>query len=362
MKQPRSHTGPLRIIASLSFLALSLLTGLFVNHPVVHAAAASGTDTCDQYVIPVYEAALDPTLYHIVAHLCYQQTPGSMVQILVHGGTYGHVYWDFSCTACQTDDYSYVQYMAQAGYTTFNYDRLGYGASDHPLPELVTVQMAAYVLSQLMIDLKTGMYGLPVFQKVILTGHSIGSAIVLDEAASSTLARPDGVILSGFLHFLDMTKLTLFLADLHPADLDPDPRLNKLLPGYITTVPGTRGQIFYDLSNVDPNVLTEDEATKETVTDSEVLTTFTTIATSTMPRLITVPVLEAVGQFDNLFCLGTLNCTNTSSVEQNEAPFFSPAAQLQVIVVPQAGHDLNLQENAATVWYPQVTQWLQAHT
>ena len=221
--------------------------------------------------------------------------------------------------------------------------------------------MAAYVLSQLMADLKTGAYGGQAFQKVILVGHSIGSAIVIDEASDSTLARPNGVILSGFLHFLDEAKLTLFLTDLHPALLDPDPRLNHLLPGYLTTVPGTRGQIFYDLSNADPNVLAEDEATKEPVAESEVVTTFTTIAPTTISQLINVPVLEAVGQFDNLFCLGAFNCTNTSAVLNNEAPFFSPAAQLQVIVIPQAGHDLNLQKNAATAWYPQVTQWLQKH-
>lgn len=361
MKQPHSYSGTFRIFVTLSVLALVLGTSLLVPHRTTHAAATAGTTRCNQYVIPVSASALNLTTYHVASWLCYQQTPGSVVQVLVHGGTYGHIYWDFPCAACQTENYSYVQYMAQSGYTTFNYDRLGYGQSDHPLPELVTVQMAAYVLSQLMTDLKTGAYGLPTFQKTILVGHSIGSAIVLDEATDATLTRPDAVILSGFLHFLDTVKLSLFLTDLHPALLDPDPRLNGLLPGYLTTVPGTRSQIFYDTSDVDPNVLAEDEATKETVTDSEVVTTFTTIATSIISQQINVPVLEAVGQFDNLFCLGTFNCTNSISVQNYEAPFFSPAAQLQVIVIPQAGHDLNLQENGPTVWYPQVTRWLQAH-
>jgi hypothetical protein len=59
--------------------------------------------------------------------------------------------------------------------------------------------------------------------------------------------------------------------------------------------------------------------------------------------------------------LGTFSCTNTSAIQNEEAPFFSPSAQLQTIVIPQAGHVLNLQENATTAWYPQVSQWLKAH-
>ncbi len=361
MKQPYSFSGTFRVSIALGVLALSLLASGFMPHATTHAATRSVTTHCDKYVVPVHLSVLGLTTYHVASWLCYQQTPGNTVQLLVHGGTYGHIYWDFPCPACQTGNYSYVQYMAQAGYTTFSYDRLGYGESDHPLPELVTIQMAAYVLSQLMADLKTGSYGGPTFQKIVLVGHSIGSAVVIDEAADATLTRPDGVILSGFLHAIDLTKVTFILTMIQPALLDPNPRLNSLLPGYLTTIPGTRGQIFYDQSNADPNVIAEDEATKEAVTDSE-LTTFFTIAASTISQLITVPVLEAAGQFDNIFCLGAFNCTNTSVVQNEEAHFFSPSAQLQVIAIPQAGHVLNLQENATTAWYPQVSQWLKAHT
>lgn len=358
MKQPRFFSNTFRTSIVLGMLALSLLAGVFSPRTTTHAA--TGTTQCNRYVIPVHASALDLTTYHVVAWLCYQQEPGKVVQVLVHGGTYGHIYWDFPCSACQTGNYSYAQYMAQAGYTTLSYDRLGYGESDHPLPELVTVQMAAYVLSQLMADLKTGAYGGPTFQKVVVVGHSIGSAIVVDEAADSTLTRPDAVIISGFLHAVDLARVSLILTEVQPALLDPDPRLNRLPPGYLTTIPGTRGQIFYYQPNADPNVIAEDEATKEAVTDSE-LTTFFTIAASTVSQQITVPVLEAVGQYDNIFCLGLFDCSNTSAVQSEEAPFFAPAAQLQVVVIPQAGHDLNLQENATTAWYPQIPQWLQAH-
>ena len=73
-----------------------------------------------------------------------------------------------------------------------------------------------------------------------------------------------------------------------------------------------------------------------------------------------MPVLEVLGQYDNLFCLGTFNCTNGSNVAKYEAPFFSPDAALQVIIVPRDGHDLALQKQS-TAWEGAVAQWITSH-
>lgn len=350
----RQHTLSMKYFGIiLSFLVL--LPGLLVAPAALHAA--SKTTQCNSYVIPVRMSALDLTTHSVAAWLCYSQAPGNLVQLTVHGATYNHTYWDFSCPACQTNTYSYAQYMGQMGYTTFLYDRVGYGQSDHPLPELVTIQSDAYVLSQLIRDLKTGAYGGPAFQKVVLVGHSVGSAISVAEAADPSLAHPDGVLLTGFIHFVDPAELPLLALDIHPALLDPNPSFQNRLTGYITTIPGIRGQLFYDLSNADPNVIAEDESTKDIITDSEFVTFFTIEAT-TLSQQIHVPVMEVLGENDNIFCLGTFNCTNTQGVQQYEAPFFSPDAHLQVLIIPQAGHDLNLQKNAS-VWESAAVQWLQ---
>src|SRR5216684_1024882 len=106
----------------------------------------------------------------------------------------------------------------------FNFDRIGIGESDHPLPELVTIQSNAYVLSQLISDLKTGAYGGSAFQKVLLVGHSVGSAISIAEAANPQEAHADGIILTGFLHVVDPSVLVTLANDTYPANLDPDPR------------------------------------------------------------------------------------------------------------------------------------------
>lgn len=52
------------------------------------------------------------------------------VQLLLHGVGFDSSYWDFSPDG--SDDYSYVSAAADAGYTTFRYDRLGTGLSEHP--------------------------------------------------------------------------------------------------------------------------------------------------------------------------------------------------------------------------------------
>jgi len=340
----------------LSALILTLITGLLAVPTAVHADEPL---QCDRYVLPVTLSPLNLTIYHVAGWLCYQ---GSLsqhhaVQLLVHGGTYGHIYWDFTY---QPAMYSYVQYMTNAGYATFNLDRIGVGESDHPLPALVTIQVDAYVLSQLVSDLTTGAYGGPAFQKVLLVGHSVGSAISIAEAANPQFAHVDGVILSGFLHFVDPVEVARLANDIYPADQDPDPRFKDLPPGYFTTKPNTRGQIFYDLPNADPQVIATDEQTKETITDNE-FTTFFSIANSPLSRYIQVPVLEVVGQDDALFCLGTFSCTNRDTVQRYESTYYAPQAQLQLRVIPQAGHDLNLQKTASTVWYPQALTWIQAH-
>ena len=52
----------------------------------------------------------------------------SHVQLLIHGIAFDSSYWDFAAS----EEYSYVRAAADAGYTTFRYDRLGTGLSEKP--------------------------------------------------------------------------------------------------------------------------------------------------------------------------------------------------------------------------------------
>src|ERR1700726_1843093 len=194
---------------SRSIFLISLVFPALVGLTVSPVPRADATNQCSNtYLVPVHLSMLDRAAYHVAAWLCYQGTAGNLVQLLVHGATYNSSYWNFNCPTCQENAYSYVQNMGAKGLTTFNYDRIGVGQSSHPLPTLVTIQSDAYVLSQLITDLRTGGYGGPSFQKVVLVGHSVGSSISIAEAADPSLARPDGVILTGFIHFVDPAEVT----------------------------------------------------------------------------------------------------------------------------------------------------------
>lgn len=52
----------------------------------------------------------------------------SHVQYLIHGVGFDSSYWDFAAAP----EYSYVRAAADAGYTTFRFDRLGTGLSQKP--------------------------------------------------------------------------------------------------------------------------------------------------------------------------------------------------------------------------------------
>lgn len=71
--------------------------------------------------------------YSIFVKLCLPSDPEKLahvktVQLLTHGATLDHTYWDIA------PGYSYVDVASAAGYATLSYDQLGVGNSDHPDP------------------------------------------------------------------------------------------------------------------------------------------------------------------------------------------------------------------------------------
>jgi pimeloyl-ACP methyl ester carboxylesterase len=343
------------VAACIMVIVLEMIAGF----PPVHAAPLQSL--CQSFYVPVALGSGLPVQYEIYGELCNPSSgPSRTVQLLVPGATYGHVYWDFPY---QPETYSYVHALNAAGYSTFNIDRIGIGKSSHPPIGLLTVAMPtnAYVVHEVVQALRSGSIGTQPFAQVLLVGHSLGSAISWIEA--STYHDVDGVIISGLLHLVNATSVASVVATLYAATLDPRfaaDSLNLNYIGYLTTEPGTRGRSFYYLPNADPEVIATDEATKETVTPGEVASFPLSLADDSS-ALIQVPVLVVVGQQDSLLCgVAAADCSSSASVQQTEAPFYAPQAQLQVAVIPNAGHDLNLHKNAS-LWFSIATQWAYAH-
>lgn len=342
---------PLRLI----IVALIVACGLIFSMQQAHAASPpaspdfGGVGSCHQYFVQNIALGQGQSpQYTIYGELCNPLLgPSKTVQLLIHGATYSHLYWDWPAIRGHPTwplQYSAVLYLTAAGYSTFNIDRIGIGNSSHPPADQVTIGANAYVVHQLVGDLKAGSIGGVPFKHVILDGHSLGSIVSIAEAGQ--YQDVDGVVLTGLLHLYNLSHLALLESDLIPAPSEP--------AGYFTTAPGTRGALFYyapgTFSNLD--VINYDEQTKQTIASGEFI--------SSLPdsSLIKVPVLEVVGQEDAFHCDPTaVDCSSNATVYQEESPFFSPQAQLQVQVIPDTGHDLNLHPTAPLLTYPRMIAW-----
>ena len=204
------------------------------------------------------------------------------VQLLLHGATYRGVYWDFPY---QPERYSYVQALVADGYATLDIDRLGFGSSSHPLSPLVTMETGAHAIHQVIQAARNGTIGAQAAGSrgrgrlggrvsgrfVIVVGHSHGTVIAWREAAA--YHDIDGLIATGNTHMVSPTVGLNIAIHLYPASMDPQFANSGLDPGYLTSRPGDRG-VFYQANDADPNVMAADEATKDTVSLTDLFPTY----------------------------------------------------------------------------------------
>jgi pimeloyl-ACP methyl ester carboxylesterase len=343
---------------AVSVFACSLLLGGAVAAPTADAASVS----CAQTDLPVTSPDVLPLMASsapvVHGQLCVPAGQSvDTVQLLVHGGTYNRLYWDFPY---EPDQYSYQRDMAAHGYATFAVDLLGAGQSGKRLSLPLTLWAQAASLHTIIGQLRSGQVLSTPFSRVIIVGHSVGSGIVASEA--STYHDVDGVILTGVTHIPSVPALGLGAAlGLEPAFLSSIGSTSD--PLYFTTNPGARGPLFYNSADADPNVIATDEATKDQVSvpGMGTVAVFGIVAPVTLG--INVPVFQAVGQDDVLFCgpLALRDCSSASALRAQEAPFYSPAAKLSVYVLANAGHSIALHRDAGD--YRDATRsWLSSLT
>jgi len=357
---------------------------------VASAMAAGGATAwaevpdCRSVDVPVPLSA-GGQIVHLVGEVCYPTTEveslEGAVQVLVSGTAYGRSYFDFPY---QPDTYSYVRAATAAGFTTFNFDRIGIGGSTKPLGTQITVESNAHTIHEAITKLRAGTVDGTAYSKVVIVGHSLGSLITLYEAG--TYKDVDAVVASGILHSIEPIGVTEFLTTLTPAAIDPKFLGTVIDPTYITTRPGTRGRSFYYLPKTDPAVVATDEQLKATATVPEAVGVFaqelpgvlrpvSQVACAVTPTLcdgpaeslvygvtrnITVPVLSVTGQYDALLCGRTApnKCSDVAAVKQDESTYYTGRAQrcLTVAQLPDAGHDVNLERNAPS-WFELSNEW-----
>lgn len=322
-------------------LALLLGIGFFVfSTTSVNATKAhhSSHARCQSVTIPATIAAGKVSIY---GQFCQPRTSKpNTVQLLVHGATYNHTYWDFPGF---NGKYSYVKAANAAGYATLAIDRLGTGKSSRPASQHVTYDAQIASIHQVVQALRTNVAGTK-FKKVEMIGHSFGSAYAIGEVAQ--YQDVDAVILTGNGH--QVSKLTQEQSTTFFHAANNELRFRQLDAGYVTTKPGLRGEggFLYDTSKTDPAVITVDEATKDVISTAEFATRPPNLGV--LSAKIKVPVLIADGQQDTHYCgEGANDCTSTQTFYDAEAPYYKTC--LAVLFV-QAGHDINLHTTAPSTF------------
>jgi pimeloyl-ACP methyl ester carboxylesterase len=340
---------------SLRALALSLLTGCAVlaGLLVIPTSATAAAPKCSVVKLPVTVTLLLPM--EVQGQLCLPSsgTPKT-VQLLLHGATYNRIYWDLPY---RPDNYSYQRDMAAQGMATLAVDELGVGGSTRPLSTLLTGVGQASAVHQIVGQLRAGRVGGVQYTKVVLVGHSAGSAIAVVEAA--TYHDVDGVVLTGVTHLPNVPVVGEdVLFGLHPVTLDPQLSARGGDPGYLTSKPGMRGSMYYGPNDLDPLAVETDESkAKDQVSATSLLDIISIGLVSPVSLGIDVPVLLVNGTDDTGFCGLVRDCSTAEALRAQEAPYFSPAAQLSVYVLAHSGHSVALAVN--TPEYRKVTRdWL----
>ena len=339
----------LQTIGASLLIVLAAIVGM-----AAPAAASPSGGTCQDVALSVALAAGQAANKTVKGTLCTPEAwaeGAHQIDLLVHGSTYDQHYWDWPINPAI---YSYVEDTLASGRATLAYDRLGSGQSTTPFSAQLTMAAEAFVMHQVVQYLRSAPHSYAVVNAV---GHSFGSMVSIHEAA--TYHDVDRLVLTGVLHTLGPVFVT------NPSSFYPamvDAQFTGLLDvGYLTTVPGSRGKIFYN-NTADPAVVAYDEAHKDkasAVQFADGMATLQTPALLNISQGITAPVLLVVGDQDKLFCGLLLTCTQPSILAY-ETPYYSNAASLDVSVVASTAHNVALHPTTPTS-FATIDQWILTH-
>ncbi|KAL7928813.1 Alpha/Beta hydrolase protein [Trichoderma chlorosporum] len=273
--------------------------------------------------------------YDIFVKLCVPTDPAKLakvktVQLLTHGATLDHTYWDMAT------NYSYVDAASAAGYATLSYDQLGVGLSDHPDPiQVVQAASQVAVTHQLVGLLRKAKLGNYSFEHVVGVGHSAGSTLT----QGITTQYPndfDAVILSGTSASAATVALTVAAFNLINANTDPAPQFKGLPAGFLTQQSSVGIQFaFYRYPNYDVDLFNKQVANKQTNTLGVLLTLGGIVAPSLE---FTGPVQIVNGQYDLVFCGGNCLYPTDQNIVTMETFYAAASMGSQTYIAEGAGH------------------------
>lgn len=329
------------------FALLALVTLLIFGGAPARAQDLGESLKVDRLEFPVTLA--DGSHHTIVGYLYYHGSYRNRpLQVLVHGATYNHSYWDFPTV--NGEAYSYARYMAapERKYAVLAIDQLGAGESSRPANGLaVTLLETATALKQVIDRMRSGDNPLGyAFGRIVLVGHSAGS--VNATFVQSTWQSADALVVT---------------AARHTTSLPPSTGIQIVAPfvpilatlSYFPLPPDLRAGLFYYPPAADPAVIAADNASADFWTGGQVTSTFLAfLYPSLAPEIdgvsrVTGPVLIQLGEFDALFPAG--NDADETALWSSTAPTVQSIAGI--------GHNFNLHLNRHQSW-DGIATWLSA--
>ncbi len=320
---------------SALFLATTVATSILTVSSTA-AANPGNSIKVDRLVFPVTLA--DGNTYNVVGYLYYKGSYNHRtLQVLVHGASYTHKYWDIPSFNGQ--DYSYARYMADEKYAVLALDSIGTGESSRPDGDFTDLTQTVDSMHQILNDVRTegGTIDEP-FTRVALVGHSFGSLV--NSLVQSTYGDADALVNTGFV-------FTPHAVPVDPAVVGPllgAPYI--LLPGWL------RATYFYNAATADPAVINYDNTNiSDTITRGQFLGMLNLSGDPTPVGLdeIDVPVLTQFGELDVM---------QPASFAAADAALYTSAPSVTTAIIPSCGHILNGHFTAPVGW-AQIDNWLQ---
>ncbi|KZO91751.1 alpha/beta-hydrolase [Calocera viscosa TUFC12733] len=341
----------------------SLATDLDPTQPAVTELQAQFTSSQADFTEDYMSGTNSSTgaVYDISGVLC---TPkggdkhNGTIQLLVHGIAFDSSYWDL---AFQPENYSYVWRAAAEGYTTFRYDRLGTGESDHPFDGYHEVQAATdlQILLQIISLLHSGGIGGNAYSSIFAIGHSYGS-IQLAAASGIVPGQLSALVLTGFSANGSYVGQFQTSNAFSRADETQPSRFTGLPGSYVISGLPQSSQInffyypFYDL-----DIASFSFSTTQPVTQG-VLFTFTSLINGASN--FTGPVHVVTGDRDWVFCGAQCDIEPDGQhtiLELVGPTIFPQSSNFSVFSPANTGHGLNMHLSTPDS-YTNIMDWLNA--
>jgi pimeloyl-ACP methyl ester carboxylesterase len=330
------------------------------------ALAGTGTASAQDYgeSIKVERLVFDVTIAgaplkmvgYLYYHGSYESRP---LQVLLHGATYNHKYWDFPSVGGR--DYSYARYMAVRKYAVLALDLPGAGESvvsrnaqtgapAGPNGFALTLTESAAAVNQVLIAMKSAANPTGhAFSPVVLVGHSAGS--INATVAQGAFEHPaDALVVTGSRH---LTGQVLTIPAVQGLIQQLIALVQALAPFEYFQLPGAiREALFYQAGGADPAVVAVDNLTMDWWSNGELFSTFFAFLDPRIdqPWRVNGKVLIQVSQNDNLF---------PGVFMEDEAALWSGTTPT-IQVLEGIGHDFNLHLRREESWRG-IDEWLRAN-